>query len=134
MSIAMAADYHVPEPFPVFVDSKGPSSSSYYFSPKMSLASLFNSESLASRLRSRISVPEKLNNYLRLKYYQYEVTFGLYVMDPVEKFIVNTVVCTIMALLWGGIVFGLQPLLVRAICQMFWCVAGSYDGVEDICS
>lgn len=130
----MAAQYRVLEPFPRFVDSKGPSSSSYYYSSKMSLVSLFNADTPASRLRSHISVPQKATDYFRLKYYQYEVTFGLYVMTPTEKLIINTFVCTIMALLLYGILFSLQPLLVRTICRMIWCISGSYDGVEDICS
>lgn len=130
----MAADYHVLEPFPLFVDSKGPSSTSYYYSSKMSLVSLFNSESPASRLRSRISVPEKVRNYFHLKYYQYEVTLGLYVMDPMEKLVVNTIVFTILSLLLYGVIFGLKPLLIRTICRMIWCMSGSYEGVEDICS
>lgn len=128
----MAAQYRVLEPFPRFVDSKGPSSS-YYYSSKMSLVSLFNSESSASRLRSRIGVPDKVTNYFRLKYYQYEVTFGLYVMTPTEKLILNTIVGTILALLLYGILFGLQPFLVRTVCQMIWYISGSYEGVEDVC-
>lgn len=130
----MATQYRVLEPFPRFVDSKGPSTSSYYYSSKMSLVSLFSSESSASRLRSRISVPEKVTNYLQLKNYQYEVTFGLYMMTPTEKWILNSIICTIMALLLYGILFGLQPLLIRTVCRMIWCMSGSYDGVEDICS
>lgn len=130
----MVADYHVLEPFPLFVDSKGPSASSYYYSSKMSLVSLFNSDSSASRLRSRISIPDKATNYIRLKYYQYEVTFGLYVMEPMEKLVVNTIVFTILSLLLYGIIFGLKPLLIRTICRTIWCLSGSYEGVEDICS
>lgn len=129
----MAAQYRVLEPFPRFVDSKGPSSSSHYYSSKMSLVSLFNSESSASRLRSRIGVPDKVTNYFRLKYYQYEVTFGLYVMTPMEKLVLNTIVGTIIALLLYGILFGLQPFLVRTVCRMIWYISGSYEGVEDIC-
>lgn len=99
----------------------------------MSLVSLFNSESSASRLRSRIGVPDKVTNYFRLKYYQYEVTFGLYVMTPMEKLVLNTIVGTIIALLLYGILFGLQPFLVRTVCRMIWYISGSYEGVEDIC-
>lgn len=130
----MVAEYHVPEPFPLFVDSKGPSSSTYYYSSRMSLISLFNSDSSASRIRSRITVPEKVTNYFRLKHYQYEVTFGLYVMDPMEKLVVNTIVLTIFSLLLYGLLFGLKPLLIRTLCRMIWCMSGSYEGVEDICS
>lgn len=28
--------------------------------------------------------------YIRKKYYLYEVTFGVYVLDPIEKFIINS--------------------------------------------
>lgn len=127
----MAADYHVLEPFPLFVDSID-SSSPYYFSSNMSLISLLNS-SPTSNFRRRILVPAKVTSYLRLRYYQYEVTFGLYLMTPTEKFVVNTIVLSILTALLYGVYSGLQPFLVRMICRLAWYLTGSHEGVEELC-
>lgn len=39
-----------------------------------------------------------LNKYLALKYYQYEVTYGLYVMTLGEKLVVNSIVVGLLSL------------------------------------
>src|SRR5579859_3433523 len=41
--------------------------------------------------------------WIRRKYYQYEVTWGLYVLTPGEKIIINTLVLTILSLVALGI-------------------------------
>jgi len=130
----MATDYHVLEPFPLFVDSAGPSQPNY-FSSKMSALSLLSSgSSTSSTLRSRISIPTKISHYVRLRYYQYEVTFGLYMMTPVEKYVLNTIIFGIMALLSYGLFLGLQPFLVRIICRLIWYITGTNEGVEQVCT
>jgi len=130
----MATDYRVLEPFPLFVDSAGPSQPNY-FSSKMSALSLLSSgSSTSSTLRSRISIPTKISHYVRLRYYQYEVTFGLYMMTPVEKYVLNTIIFGIMALLSYGLFLGLQPFLVRIICRLIWYITGTNEGVEQVCT
>lgn len=130
----MATDYHVLEPFPLFVDSAGPSQPNY-FSSKASALSLLSSESSTrSTLRSRISIPTKVSNYVRLRYYTYEVTFGLYMMTPGEKVVLNTIMLGILALLCYGLFFGLQPFLIRMICRLVWYITGAYEGLEQVCT
>lgn len=129
----MAAEYHVVEPFPLFVDSTGPSNS-YYFSSNMTIFHMLNTKSPSSPLAVNMSIPPKISNYFRLKYYQYEVTFGLYMMSYEEKVIINTLVITILAALLFGIFFGLQPLIIGCLCRFVWYTNGSLDGVEDICT
>jgi len=130
----MATDYRVLEPFTLFVDSAGPSQPNY-FSSKMSALSLLSSgSSTSSTLRSRISIPTKISHYVRLRYYQYEVTFGLYMMTPVEKYVLNTIIFGIMALLSYGLFLGLQPFLVRIICRLIWYITGTNEGVEQVCT
>ena len=61
---------------------------------------------------------------IRLWYYQYEVTFSLYVMTPTEKIITNTIVLSIFALFLYAIV-SFTPLFItqfisRSISSLFW--------------
>jgi len=130
----MAADYHVLEPFPLFVDSAGPSQPNYFSSKIRALGLLSSGSSTASTIRHRMAVPSKISNYLRLRYYQYEVTFGLYMLTPGEKFVLNTIVFGILALLSYGILFGLQPFIVRVICQLVWYITGTNQGLEEVCT
>jgi len=81
-----------------------------------------------------MGIPAKVSNYVRLRYYQYEVTFGLYMLTLGEKFVLNTIVCSILALLFYGILFGLQPFIIRLICQLVWYITGTHQGAEEICT
>lgn len=79
-------------------------------------------------------MPTKLSNYLRLRYYQYEVTFGLYVMEPTEKLIFNLVILLVFAALFSGLYFGLRPFIVNSICKLVYYVTGSISNAAHICS
>lgn len=129
----MAAEYRVLEPFPRFVDSTGPSNP-YYFSSNMTIFHMLNTKSPSSSLGLNLSIPPKISDYFRLKYYQYEVTFGLYIMTFREKAIINMIVISVLAALFYGILFGLQPLIIRSLCRFVWYTNGSLDGVQDICN
>lgn len=129
----MAAEYHILEPFPLFVDSKGPSNP-YYFSSDMTIFHMLNAKSPSPSSSLSIRLPSSVTNYLRLKYYQYEVTYGLYVMTFEEKVIINTIVVCVLSALMYGLFFGLQPFILRSLCQIVWYTNGSLDGVEDICT
>ena len=98
------------------------------------LSRLASPSSSASRLRSRIAIPSKITNYLRLRYYQYEVTFGLYMLTPGEKVVLNTIICLLAMVLLYGICIGLQPLVVRTLCRLIWYITGTLEGVEDVCT
>lgn len=129
----MAAEYRVLEPFPRFVDSNGPSNP-YYFSSNMTIFHMLNTTSPSSSSGLSLRLPPRISNYFRLKYYQYEVTYGLYVMSFEEKAIINTFVLCVLAALMYGIFFGLQPFVLRSLCRFVWYTNGSLDGVEDICT
>jgi hypothetical protein len=127
----MSSDIQGLEPFPLFSDSTTPIPN---LISKMDAIQLLTSSAPVQWRKSHDFFPERLTNYLRLKYYQYEVTFGLYVMTPVEKLIVNTVILGILVTLSSVVYFGLQPFLVRVICQLIYYITGSCSGVEDLCS
>lgn len=61
---------------------------------------------------------------IRLLYYRYEVTFGVYVMTPGEKFVANTFVLVFLSLLiWASFLYFPQ-LLFRKIGRMTWLLTG----------
>ena len=136
--VDMSSNYHSLEPFPLFVDSARPSSPNYFASSKMgAIALLEPASSASSSFRARIAVPAvpaKVTNYLHLRYYQYEVTFGLYMLTMREKLVLNTIILGILAALIYGICFGLQPFVVRIVCRFVWYLTGTFRGVEEICT
>jgi hypothetical protein len=95
---------------------------------------LASSSSSHIQRKPRISVPVKLSNYLRLRYYQYEVTFGVYVMTPTEKLVFNTIVLTIFTALFYALFWGFQPFVVNTICRLIYYLTGSYSAAPQICS
>jgi hypothetical protein len=63
--------------------------------------------------------PEKsrLRNWLDRQYYQFEVTWGLYVLTPTEKLIINTLVLSFLSL----IIYGFTKIfLLRYIAAIVW--------------
>lgn len=135
MSTAIATPDCYPtvlEPFPAFIDSK-PTMSSFLRS-KMSYLQLMSPSSTVSQLTGKISMPSKVTNYVRLRYYQYEVTFGLYVMTPNEKLVLNTILLGIIAALTWAVVFGLEPFLVRSLCRLVYYITGTLEGTDNVCT
>jgi hypothetical protein len=60
---------------------------------------------------------------VRLEYYRYEVTFGLYVMTPGEKFVANTFVLVVLSLLaWA--LFYFPSLLYTKLFLLLWLLTG----------
>jgi hypothetical protein len=59
----------------------------------------------------------RLRNWLHRRYYQYEVTWGLYVLTPTEKLIINTLVLSFFSL----IVYGFTKIVVlRYVAVVVW--------------
>lgn len=127
----MSSDLHTLEPFPLFVDSVA--SSPNYFSG-MSVISLLGPSGVSHLRRRQDSISSKMLNHLRLRYHQYELTFGLYIMSPGEKLAVNSFVLGIFAAIFYAVYFGLQPFIVRTLCQIIYYLSGSLNGVEDLCT
>jgi hypothetical protein len=65
--------------------------------------------------------------HIHLMYYQYEVTFSPYVMTTAEKWVLNTIVVSFLALLALGIISYLPPLLTRVGSRVFWLYNSSSD-------
>lgn len=65
------------------------------------------------------SSSNSLINYLHLKRYQYEVTFSLYMLTPVEKIIFNTFLFIFLSLLIIAVSFYL-PHHVAIIGRRAW--------------
>ena len=84
--------------------------------------------------KPRVSPPAKFSNYLRLRYYQYEVTFGLYVMTPAEKFILNTIVLTILGAMTYALYIGLESSLGPVFCQLLYYVSRSLSSARELCA
>ncbi|KAL4918065.1 hypothetical protein BDW62DRAFT_182277 [Aspergillus aurantiobrunneus] len=49
--------------------------------------------------------------WVRLKIYQYEVTFAVYMLTPTEKFIFNSILLTLLSMILTGICFYLPDHL-----------------------
>ncbi|EXJ94351.1 hypothetical protein A1O1_02745 [Capronia coronata CBS 617.96] len=125
------------EPFPRFIDSAPPNSANYFSSPMAMAAVQLLASSSSSHLGPKkpwISVPAKVSNYLRLRYYQYEVTFGVYVMTPTEKLVFNTIVLTIFTALFYALFWGFQPFVVNALCRLIYYMTGSLSNAPQLCT
>ncbi|CZT09120.1 uncharacterized protein RAG0_13976 [Rhynchosporium agropyri] len=90
----------------------------------MSLDILLSTASAECAPLSSKSSTDVVLKKLQLWYYQYEVTFGLYMLEPIEKALLNTLVLSSLALL-SYIVLSLTPTFIieflsRAVSSLFW--------------
>lgn len=124
------------EPFPLFIDAAPPGAANYFsdISSKMSSLQTLHQTSTSRIRRPRISMPEKLSNELRLRYFQYEVTFGLYMMTPLEKLVLNTVVVLLALALTCALYWGLHPLLLGLVCHLARQVSSSFAAGSEFCN
>ncbi|KAL2399131.1 hypothetical protein ABEF95_001742 [Exophiala dermatitidis] len=123
------------EPFPLFVDSAPPNSANYFSSPMaMAAVQLLASSSSSHSRKPRISMPAKVSNQLRMRYYQYEVAFGVYVMTPTEKIVFNTIVLAILSAFLYAVFWGFQPFVVHTVCRLIYYMTGSYSSAPELCS
>lgn len=61
---------------------------------------------------------------VRLEYYRYEVTFGLYVMTPSEKLVANTFVAVVLSLLLWALLLYFPSLLYHKLSRLVWLLTG----------
>lgn len=66
---------------------------------------------------------------VRLEYYRYEVTFGLYVMTPGEKLVANTFVFVVLSLLFWALLLYFPTLLYQKLSRLVWLLTG-HSGEE----
>jgi Small subunit of serine palmitoyltransferase-like len=121
------------EAFPLFIDTAPPEAAHYFSDMESSLHMLSPSYKSRTR-RPRISIPTKVSNYVRLRYYQYEVTFGLYMLTGIEKTVLHTIIFTFMSALLYALYWGFEPFLVRTICSIVYLVTGSSAPAGTICT
>lgn len=75
------------------------------------------------------SLVQRSIDHIRLQYYRYEVTFGIYVMTPGEKFVANTFVFVFLSLfIWASLLYFPQ-LLFRKVGRMLWLLTGHSEYV-----
>ena len=79
-------------------------------------------------------MPAKVSNYLRRRQYQYEVTFGLYMLTPTEKSIFNSIILIAFAALLYALLWGLQPFIVNTVCKLLYYSTGSVASAPRLCS
>ncbi|KAJ5648167.1 hypothetical protein N7490_004539 [Penicillium lividum] len=63
----------------------------------------------------------------RLGYYRYEVTYGLYVMTPGEKCVVNIIVVVVLMLLLWALALYFPAILYHKFTRLTWLVTGHSD-------
>jgi hypothetical protein len=91
------------------------------YSSTMSTATSFGNHTLP---KTRQNVFQRATDRVRLEYYRYEVTFGLYVMTPGEKLVANTFVLVVLALLfWASLVY-FPALLYHKLSRLVWLLTG----------
>jgi len=126
----MRADFKGIEPFPSFTNS------SPLPSPKIILNThgfQFLRPTRDQHRKPRLSISAKMTNYLQLRYYQYEVTFGLYMMTRTEKIILNALLAIIIGALVCGVIVGLEPFVVYNACRLAYYITGSLSGAQTFC-
>ncbi|EEH20373.1 hypothetical protein PABG_02632 [Paracoccidioides brasiliensis Pb03] len=83
----------------------------------------------ASR-RRQPNILKRLSNRLQLAYYRYEVTYGIYVMTPEEKFVANSFLLVFLSLLVWALFLYFPPLLFQKLSRLVWILTGT-DGVKE---
>lgn len=68
----------------------------------------------------RHSFVSSLIDHTKIAYYQYEVTFPLYVMSPGEKLAFNSFMLMFLSLLIFTVVTYLPPLVLLASRELLW--------------
>ncbi|RMD43778.1 hypothetical protein DV735_g1342, partial [Chaetothyriales sp. CBS 134920] len=123
------------EPFPVFVDTTSSEAASHFGAGKMSSSLQMLSPSARSKYsHARNSITSKVTSYLQRRYYTYEITFGLYVMTPMEKLVLNSIVLVISSTFLYALYWGLEPFMVRTICRLVYYITGSFESAPELCA
>lgn len=79
----------------------------------------------STSLRNKSRNPfHRVVDRLRLGYYRYEVTFGLYVMTPSEKCVANSFVVVVLSLLLWALLLYFPSLLFNKLIRVEWLLTG----------
>ncbi|CAK46737.1 hypothetical protein CBS63078_9622 [Aspergillus niger] len=77
-----------------------------------------------SMKQPRRNILQRSVDRIRLEYYRYEVTFGLYVMTPGEKLVANTFVMVVLSLLFWALLVYFPALLYQKLSRLVWLLTG----------
>jgi len=72
----------------------------------------------------RKGLVQRIVDRIRLEYYRYEVTYGVYVMTPGEKFVANTFVVVFLSLLIWALLLYFPSLLYQKLSRLVWLLTG----------
>ncbi|KAJ6096096.1 hypothetical protein N7486_006842 [Penicillium sp. IBT 16267x] len=97
-----------------------------HISHASTMQKLFTSKSTVLHKRRRNPF-QRLVDGVRLGYYRYEVTFGLYVMTRSEKCVANTIVLTVLGLLLWALAFYFPSILYHKLTRLVWLLTGHSD-------
>ncbi|KAL4807599.1 hypothetical protein BDV18DRAFT_158816 [Aspergillus unguis] len=89
-----------------------------------SMASSTSALSHQTKGNMRRNVFQRATDRVRLEYYRYEVTFGLYVMTPAEKLVANTFVLVFLSLLLWALGVYFPALLYQKLSRLVWLLTG----------
>ncbi|KAL4797906.1 hypothetical protein BDV19DRAFT_39284 [Aspergillus venezuelensis] len=88
------------------------------------MATATSNSSPYSTAKTRRNVFQRATDRVRLEYYRYEVTFGLYVMTPGEKLVANTFVLVVLSLLLWALLVYFPALLYQKLSRLVWLLTG----------
>lgn len=83
-----------------------------------------NNTPTISYTKQHRNIALRLVDRVCLEYYRYEVTFGVYIMSPGEKFVANTFVLVLLSLLLWATLLYLPPLLFSKLGRLVWLLTG----------
>lgn len=92
-------------------------------------SSTMSTSTLSTTSQPRRGLLRRITDRIRLEYYRYEVTFGLYVMTPGEKLAANTFVMVVMSLLLWALLLYFPSLLYNKLSRLVWLLTG-HSGEE----
>lgn len=92
-------------------------------------STMSTSTTTTSTSHHRRNILLRMADRVRLEYYRYEVTFGLYVMTPLEKLAANTFVMVVMSLLCWALLLYFPSLLYQKLSRLVWLLTGQ-SGAE----
>ena len=79
--------------------------------------------------KQRRNVVQRMVDRVRLGYYRYEVTYGIYTMTTSEKIVANTFVVVVLSLFLWATLFYFPSLLYRKLTRLVWLLTG-HSGEE----
>lgn len=78
----------------------------------------------SSRMLRRRNIIQRFADRVRLEYYRYEVTFGIYVMTPGEKLVANSFIVVVLSLLLWALLLYFPSLLYHKLSRLVWLLTG----------